>query len=274
VTELVPPPRVRIDLAYVGTGFHGWQVQPALRTVQGELAAMLERLLARPCLPTGAGRTDTGVHARGQVAHAELRDQREVARVCGALAKLAPDDIQITAVREVSPAFNARLTATARRYAYKLALHRDIFAPHAFVVPWRLDRDAMDAACGPLLGTHDFSSFCKAGSLKDDNTCRVDLCELEWHDQGGIFHIRADRFLHHMVRNLVGLLLEVGRGAVAADDVDRILAARDRREAGMMAPAHGLFLEEVAYPAQLLDPGYLPADFTPRPDPAAEGDQP
>jgi len=256
-----PPPRLRLDLAYVGSGFHGWQIQPAHRTVQGELADLLSRLLQRPCQPTGAGRTDAGVHARGQVAHLDVRSAAEGLRVARALPKMVPDDVAVSAARPVSPAFDARLSATSRRYAYRLQLRRNIFDPYAFHVPWRLDRSAMDAACARLLGAHDFSSFCKAGSLKEDNTCRVDLCALEWSDQGGIFHVRADRFLHHMVRNLVGVLLEIGRGARRPEDLDGILAARDRRRAGMMAPARGLFLEEVAYPPELLDPAYLPADF-------------
>lgn len=265
-TERPILPRVRIDLAYVGTAFHGWQVQPGgLRTVQGELAAALERLLQRRCMPVGAGRTDTGVHAWGQVAHAELRDDREVQRVIGALARLVPDDIQVHAVREVSPAFNARLSATWRRYRYHLRWTRNLFDPHAFVVTQDLDRAAMDEACARLMGTHDFASFCKTSSLKDDNTCRVDLCALEWTAEGCIFRVRADRFLHHMVRNLVGLLVEVGRGLRRPADLDAILAARQRAVLGMMAPAHGLFLDEVGYPERLLDPGYLPDDFTPRP---------
>ncbi|HOX25319.1 MAG TPA: tRNA pseudouridine(38-40) synthase TruA [Candidatus Krumholzibacteria bacterium] len=268
-----PPPRVKIDLAYVGTDFHGWQIQPDLRTVQGELAAALARLLQRPCVPVGAGRTDAGVHARGQVAHAELRDRREVARVVGALSHLVPADVQVLAVREVSPAFNARLSAVSRRYAYRITQRRNLFDPHAFHVPWRLDPAAMAAACAPLAGRHDFTSFCRASSLKDDNHCTVDLCELEWKEQGGIFQIRADRFLHHMVRNLVGLLVEIGRGARRPEDLAGILAARDRRAAGPMAPAHGLFLEEVVYPDALLDPGFLPAHDTPRRDAAAEGDR-
>jgi len=273
------PLRIRIDLAYLGTGFHGWQIQHDRRTVQGELAGILTRLLQRPAQPTGAGRTDAGVHARGQVAHLPLATAAEVLRVARALPKMVPDDIQIHGVAAVSPAFDARHSAVARRYAYRLQQRRNIFDPHAFHVPWRLDRDAMDAACARLRGTHDFRSFCKTGSLKEDNTCRVEVCGLEWTDQGGIFHVRADRFLHHMVRNLVGVLLEVGRGSRGPEDLDRILAAGDRRAAGRMAPAHGLFLEEVVYPPQLLDPRYVPADAHRRrpaaeeEPPTAEGDQ-
>ncbi|MBD3220241.1 tRNA pseudouridine(38-40) synthase TruA [bacterium] len=266
------PPRVKIDLAYVGTAFHGWQVQPDQRTVQGELAAMLARLLDRPCLPVGAGRTDAGVHARGQVAHAELRDRGEVARVVGALAKLTPDDVHVHEVREVSPAFDARRSALWRRYEYRLRRSRNIFDPHAFEVPWSLDRAAMEATCTRFLGTHDFASLCKAGSLKEDNRCTITRCDLEWEGAACILRVQADRFLHHMVRNLVGVLVEIGRGARRPEDVEAILAAGRREAAGMMAPPQGLFLDAVGYPDELLDPGYLPAGFTPRPD-AAQGDE-
>jgi len=276
-------PRVRLDLAYVGEGFHGWQIQPGLRTVQGELAAVLTRILERPCQPMGAGRTDAGVHARGQVAHVELRGAVEVARVCGALPRFEFADLQVLRARPVSPAFDARYSATARRYAYRLHCRRNIFDRHAFHTPWPLDRTAMDLVCTRLVGAHDFSSFCKTRSLKESNTCRVDLCVLEWDDQGGIFHIRANRFLHHMVRNLVGLLVEIGRGNRGADEIDAILAARDRRTASKMAPACGLFLEEVEYPEALLDPDHVPPDYIPRrtaaidqgdhDDHDAEGDQ-
>ncbi len=266
------PPRVRLDVAYVGAGFHGWQIQPAQRTVQGEIAVALERLLQRPCLPTGAGRTDTGVHARGQVAHVELLGAVEVARVRGGLHKILKDDIHILRTREVSPGFSARFSATARRYSYRMRWTRDIFDPHAFHVYRRIDRAAMDAACEQILGARDFSSFCKTDSLKDDNTCDVDRCALEWSDQGCIFHIRANRFLHHMVRNLIGTVLEVGYGNRRPEDIALILAAHDRRAADKMVPAHGLYLEEVSYPESLLDPEYLPPDFNPRPCEADQGD--
>ena len=264
---------VRFDLAYVGTAFSGWQIQPGRRTVQGELAARLSRVLQRDCRPVGAGRTDAGVHARGQVAHLRVRDAQQVQRICRALPRLCPEDIEILAVRQVSPAFDARRSALSRRYAYRLQMRRNLFDPFAFQVSWPLDREAMAAACGRLLGVHDFSSFCKAGSLQEDNHCRLDLCALEWGADTGILHIRADRFLHHMVRNVVGVLIEIGRGRRRPADLDGILAARDRRRAAFLAPAHGLFLEEVAYPPRLQDPGYLPPGYIPRPPAAAEGDE-
>jgi tRNA pseudouridine38-40 synthase len=262
LTAAAFPPRVRLDIAYRGEAFHGWQVQPGLRTVQGEIGACLERMLRRPCLPIGAGRTDTGVHARGQVAHVKLQDDAEVVRVVRALPGMVPHDILVSAARQVSPAFDARRCAVRRRYAYTLLLAPDLFRPFAYRVPWTLDRAAMDDACAPLLGVHDFTSFCRTASLREDNHCRLEVCRFEWGPDWGIFHVQANRFLHNMVRNLVGVLVEVGRGRRQPADLAAVLLACDRRAAGMRAPAHGLCLEEVGYPAEYDDPGYVPPGFT------------
>ncbi len=266
--------RVRIDLAYLGTHFHGWQAQRELRTVQGELSRLLGRLLGRSATPVAAGRTDTGVHARGQVCHVAVRNEAEAGRLGRALALLVPEDIQILAVRSVSPAFDARFSALQRRYAYHLRYQRDIFRPAtALLVDHILDRDAMDTAAEIFLGTHDFTSFCKTSSLREgSNACTVDLCHFQWEDDSAIFHVRANRFLHRMVRNLVGTLLEVGRERRAPADVAAILAARQRQRAGPTAPPHGLFLEEVSYPTELLEPAYRPAVTPAGPVPASESE--
>ncbi len=249
------PLRVRLDMAYDGARFHGWQIQPELRTVQGVLRHELTRLLGYTATPVGAGRTDAGVHARGQVAHLGVRDAREYERLERALARTMPEDIEIRRVALVAPDFNARFSATTRRYSYRILRGRNVFDPHCWQIYFDVDRQAMDRGAQELLGRHDFSSFCKTSSLKPDgNFCEVDLCRFEWSPQGAMFEIRANRFLHHMVRTIVGTLVEIGRGARPADDMAAILAARDRRCAGRMAPARGLFLEEVTYPAHLLVP--------------------
>ena len=250
--------RVRIDLAYLGTAYHGWQQQKNLRTVQGEMIPMLTRLLGREKVPVGAGRTDAGVHARGQVCHVNVADEAEAVRLQRALVHLTPPDMKILAVRRVSPDFDARFSALARRYSYHLQLCRDIFRQHiSHLVSRPLDREAMDAAGTHFLGTRDFASFCKTSSRKEDSSmCAVDLCHFQWADESAIFHISANRFLHHMVRNVVGTLLEVGYRRRGSGEIPAILAARDRRRADGMAPAAGLFLEEVTYPAELLDPDY------------------
>jgi tRNA pseudouridine38-40 synthase len=252
---------VRLDLAYVGARFHGWQEQPDRRTVQGELKKQVSYLLGRPVTPVGAGRTDTGVHARGQVAHLTVGGSGELERLRRALANRLPEDIALRDIRAVSPDFHAIRCALSRRYHYQLFFGRDIFRSNEWQIYWRLDRSAMDEAASCLLGAHDFSSFCKSSSLKDDgNVCVVDLCDFEWHDDSAIFQIRGNRFLHHMVRIMVGTLVEVGRGERSAGQMADILAARDRCEAGCMAPARGLFMEEVEYPDFLLDPDYREPD--------------
>lgn len=260
LAALVPGARrLRLDVAYDGAGFHGFQQQAGLRTVQGELMAMAARLLQREVPLVGAGRTDAGVHARGQVCSVAVRDDGEAARLIRHLPKMAPEDLQLLAVRAVSPLFNARFSATARRYSYHLLLRPDVFRRRqAFLVPGRLDRDAMDAAAAHLVGTFEFTSFCKVSSRREEGRqrCAVDLCRFDWRDDSAILHVRADRFLHNMVRIVAGTLLEVGLGRRRPDDIPAVIAARDRRQAGRTPPAHGLFLEEVSYPPELLDPAF------------------
>lgn len=266
--------RLRIDLAYRGRDFHGWQIQPDLRTVQGELARQCSRLLDRQATPVGAGRTDTGVHASGQVAHLDVANQDEAQRVIGALPRLMPPDIQIHAITPVSPHFNARFSATARRYSYRLFFGRDIFREHEWQTPLQLDRQAMDTAAADFLGVHDFTSFCRTSSLKDDgNQCAVDLCAFDWQERSAIFHVRANRFLHHMVRIMVGTLVEIGQGSRPVGAIAEILAGRDRSLAGRMAPPEGLFLEEVYYPEKIEEPRWRDSRSQ-DPNPACEGDSP
>ena len=246
---------LKLTVEYDGTGFAGWQVQPGTRTVQGVLEEAFSDLEGASVRVHGAGRTDAGVHALGQVAHVETGLELPPERIAGALNARLADDVRVRSVEEASEDFNARFSATARRYSYRILRGRDVFDPHCWQIYFDVDRQAMDRGARELLGRHDFSSFCKTSSLKPDgNFCEVDLCRFEWSPQGAMFEIRANRFLHHMVRTIVGTLVEIGRGARPADDIPAILAARDRRSAGRMAPARGLFLEEVTYPAHLLVP--------------------
>lgn len=262
--------RLRIDLAYQGRDFHGWQIQPSQRTVQGELRRQCTRLLGRESTPVGAGRTDAGVHARGQVAHVDVASQDEAQRLIGALPRLLPEDIQIKGIRRVSPHFNARFSATARRYGYHLFFGRDIFREHEWQVYFKLDRAAMDTAAAAFLGSHDFTSFCRTASLKDTgNECEVDLCAFEWQERSAIFQVRANRFLHHMVRIMVGTLVEIGQGSRPIGSVGSTLAALDRSQAGRMAPPQGLFLEEVYYPEIIMEPEWRNPNL---PDPREEGE--
>jgi len=241
--------RIKFQVAYNGRGFSGWQIQPRHRTVQGVLQKKLSFLMGRPVSPVGAGRTDTGVHARGQVAHVTLLNENEAERLQTALPKLVPNDIEVFDFQRVGPEFHSRFSAVARRYSYHLHFQRDIFQQNNWQITRPLDRKAMQQAAEFFPGSHDCASFCKTSSLKDKgNVCNIDLCTFEWLEDSAIFHVRANRFLHHMVRIMVGTLVEVGRGMRSPLLIPEVLEARDRSQAGRMAPPEGLFLEEVYYP--------------------------
>ena len=245
--------RLRIDLSYDGTDFHGWATQPDLRTVQGTLEAGLAVLLRVPAVEVVcAGRTDTGVHARGQVVHVDLSsayDKRLLRRLNGIL----PADIRVRAVVPAPDGFHARFSASWRRYAYRIADDPALVDPltrgHVLAWPRPLDLDAMNRACEPLLGLQDFAAFCKQ---REGATTVRTLLDLVWtRDAAGhaVCAVRADAFCHHMVRSMVGCLLAVGDGRRTPEWPASILAAGVRDPAVAVVPAHGLTFEEVGYPA-------------------------
>jgi tRNA pseudouridine38-40 synthase len=247
--------RLRIDLSYDGTDFRGWATQPSLRTVQGTLEAALATVLRVPeARVVCAGRTDTGVHARGQVVHLDLPDDAAYDdRLLRRLNGVLPPDVRVRAVGEAPGGFDARFSATWRRYAYRVADAPELVDPltrgHVLAWPQSLDLDAMNAACRPLLGLQDFASFCKQ---REGATTVRTLLDLAWsRDAAGlaVATVRADAFCHHMVRSLVGCLLAVGDGRRTPAWAGEVLAAAVRDPAVAVVPAHGLTLEEVGYPA-------------------------
>jgi tRNA pseudouridine38-40 synthase len=255
--------RVRIDLAYDGTAFRGWAAQPGLRTVQGDLQAALATVLRLPeVVVVCAGRTDTGVHARGQVCHADLPDGAVEAaagradspydallrRLNGVLAP----DVRVRAAAEAPDGFDARFSAVWRRYAYRVcdspALVDPLVRGHVLEWPRPLDVAAMNAAAVALLGEHDFAAFCRR---REGATTVRTLLDLTWRrDDSGfaVLDVRADAFCHSMVRSLVGCLLAVGEGRRSPDWARSILTAGVRSSEVAVAPPHGLTLEEVGYP--------------------------
>jgi len=252
--------RLRIDLAYDGTDFHGWASQPGLRTVQAELGAALTTALRTtdPVPVVCAGRTDAGVHARGQVVHADVPEAPgapatvEAARLTGRLNGILPPDVRVRRVAAAAPGFDARFGALWRRYAYRVADDAALLDPltRHHVLAWRrpLDLPAMDAAAAALVGHHDFASFCKQ---REGATTVRTLLDLAWRrDETGVavLDVRADAFCHSMVRSLVGCLLAVGEGRREPSWAADVLAARTRSAQVAVAPAHGLTLEEVDYP--------------------------
>ena len=250
--------RVRLDVGYDGTAFSGWAVQPTRRTVQGELQAGIARVLRLPAAGPGspeltvAGRTDAGVHARGQVCHVDLEVTSDDATALGRrLNRLLPDDIAVHRSAVAPPGFDARFSATARRYAYRIV--DDPFAVdpllRRFVLGWprRLDESAMNVAASSLLGEHDFASFCKR---REGATTVRTLRSLAWSRIGALLELDvvADAFCHHMVRSLVGALVAVGEGRRPPSWPAEALAVARRDAAITVVPPHGLTLEQVEYP--------------------------
>jgi len=250
--------RVRLDISYDGAGFSGWARQPGQRTVQGTLEDALARVLslAEPAALTVAGRTDAGVHARGQVAHADIPADRWADGGHAAvrrLARLLPPDVRVHRLTSAPPGFDARFSAIWRRYAYRVCddpALADPLARHATL--WyrsRLDVAAMNQAAQGCLGEHDFAAFCRR---REGATTIRALRTLDWHrdDHGtAIATVVADAFCHNMVRALVGALLRVGDGSRPPGWPAQVLAARVRDPAAPVAGPQGLCLEEVGYPA-------------------------
>ncbi|KAB2926328.1 MAG: tRNA pseudouridine(38-40) synthase TruA [Bacteroidetes bacterium] len=239
---------IRLDIEYDGTGFVGWQRQRNGRSVQQELEEALVRVTRHPSDVIGAGRTDSGVHARGQVANTmtpSVMTDRELFR---ALNGVLPDDIAVRAVTEVPESFSARYSATAREYRYViLTLPSALERRFGWECRFALDIDMMNGISRTILGIHDFTSFCKAEAEVDHHRCEVLAAEWTALEGKTVFIIRANRFLHGMVRALVGTMVDIGRGHLAASAFPEIVAAKDRSAAGPAAPPQGLFLERVFY---------------------------
>ncbi|MGW6237796.1 tRNA pseudouridine(38-40) synthase TruA [Streptomyces sp. NPDC055094] len=253
--------RIRLDLSYDGKDFSGWARQRTRRTVQGEIEDALRTVTrsSRTYELTVAGRTDAGVHARGQVAHVDLPDdvwaehrERLLRRLAGRLSH----DVRVWRVTEAPPGFNARFSAVWRRYAYRVTDHPGGVDPllrgHVLWHDWPLDVAAMNAASAGLLGEHDFAAYCKR---REGATTIRTLQRLEWErDAHGVITatVRADAFCHNMVRSLVGALLFVGDGHRPVEWPAKVLATGVRDSAVHVVRPHGLTLEEVGYPADEL----------------------
>ncbi len=242
--------RVRLDIGYDGTDFSGWAVQPGRRTVQGELEAALATVLRRPVRLTVAGRTDAGVHATGQVAHADLPSTVDGAVLRSRLVRLLPADVTVGDVRVAPAGFDARFGALRRHYAYRVADEPSTAAPlrrrDTLTWPRHLDEHALTAAAAELLGEHDFAAFCRR---REGATTVRELQRLDWErgrDGVLVCRVSADAFCHNMVRSLVGALVAVGEGRRSTGWPAELLATGVR--SSDVAPAHGLTLVGVDYP--------------------------
>jgi len=241
----------KIAVEYDGSGYHGWQRQKNDRTIQEEIEKAIHAITGQTVSLTGSGRTDAGVHAYAQVANFKCNTHLKAQDLSGGLNSLTADDIVIKACQEMEEAFHARYDVKSKAYVYKI-LNRPnpaaVGRQYAWHIRKELNRETMRAAIAHLIGSHDFKAFEGVGSPRSHTTRNVYKADLiEDKDDCLAFEIEADGFLRFMVRNIVGTLVDVGRGKISPDDFKRILASKDRNQAGATAPAHGLFLKKVSY---------------------------
>jgi tRNA pseudouridine38-40 synthase len=248
---------VQLVLHYDGAGFSGWQRQPDQRTVQGVVEQALERLCGEPIAALGSGRTDAGVHARGQAVGVRLPERWTVQRMRRALNAILPNDVWVAGAFEMRPEFHARYSAISRRYTYHVGTDDEAWSPfrraHELPVDRQLDRVLLDRAAQKIEGEHSFRAFAVLGTAPEHDAHRCTVLSAEWRDRnGGVsFEIEANRFLHHMVRFLVGTMLDIATGRRSLEDLTGLLMASDNRDVSPPAPAHALFLDRVAYPSDL-----------------------
>jgi len=245
-------PRYKLIIEYDGAPFSGWQIQADQRTVQGTLAAAIEAFTGEKVNLQGAGRTDAGVHARGQVAHMDLAKDWDTDIVRDALnAHLRPHPVAILSAEKVPADFNARTSAIKRHYRYRILNRRadlTLDSGHAWRVPRPLDVQAMQAAAQKLVGKHDFTTFRSTECQAKSPVKTLDRLDVEREGDEVDILASARSFLHNQVRSMVGSLVAVGEGRWSADDLQRVLDARDRTACGQVAPPDGLYLMKVDYP--------------------------
>lgn len=259
---------LKLTLAYDGAEFSGWQVQPDAVTIQGTLAHAIGRVTGENVLPQGSGRTDAGVHALAQVATFTTEAPIPAENLVKALNDILPTSIRVLEVTDAPPEFHARKAAQAKTYRYRM--HRGAICPpflarYVWHYPYPLDEDAMRRAAALVVGEHDFTSFAavdpetnslnreghevsrRQTSIESSSVRRISCSSWEREGEEMVYAVRGSGFLHHMVRNLVGTFVLVGKGTLMPDDVTRILEARNRSAAGATAPASGLYLVSVEY---------------------------
>jgi tRNA pseudouridine38-40 synthase len=248
---------LQLVLHYDGAGFAGWQIQPAQRTIQGVLEDVLARLCGERIGALGAGRTDAGVHARGQAVGVRVPPRWTADTMRRALNSLLPDDVWVASAHEMQPAFHARYSATARAYSYTLGLDDASASPFRRRWEWRVHQKPslalLQESAASLVGEHTFRAFAVRGTAPEHDAHRCTILRAEWTEQDGraVFQIEANRFLHHMVRFLVGTMVAAASGQREPDSIPRLLAAGDNSETSAPAPPHALFLDRVLYPEEL-----------------------
>lgn len=250
------PRNLKITLAYDGTDFHGWQMQPELPTIQSVLADSIGRVTGEKVLPQGSGRTDAGVHALAQVASCAIESPIPTRNLMSALNDILPAAIRVNCVEEIAADFHARYSARGKTYRYRI-FRGEVCPPHlaryAYHHPYPLSEPAMMEAALAVVGEHDFTSFAAVDPEKRDEQEEVSnvrtITRSVWRreDDELTYEVEGNGFLHHMVRNLVGTFILIGKGSLQPRDIPRILAEHSRSAAGHTAPAHGLWLVSVQY---------------------------
>jgi tRNA pseudouridine38-40 synthase len=258
----------KLTLTYDGTAYHGWQIQPGLATIQGELQAAIRRVLGESPLPQGSGRTDAGVHALGQVASFLLDAPIPPENLLRALNRTLPAAIRVLQAEHAPDTFHARHSAAAKTYEYRIfrgQLCTPFLAPYVHQCRWKLDREPLREAAQQVTGEHDFISLAATDAdlaIRSEESQETEsatpstirtIFSSEWTEPAEdllVYRVRGNGFLHHMVRNLVGTMLEIARGQFPAGSMPQILEARSRSAAGPTAPARGLFLHSVEYPPE------------------------
>jgi len=252
----MPTRNLKLVLAYDGSEFSGWQVQPDCSTVQGTLASAIGRITGEKVLPQGSGRTDAGVHALAQVATFTTESSVPAENLVKALNDILPASIRVLEAHEVPPNFHARKSALGKTYRYRIyrgPICPPFFARYVWHYPYALDEAAMARAAGLIVGEHDFTSFAavdpERGREEEDVNNVRRIVASNWKRVGEelVYTVRGSGFLHHMVRNLVGTFILVGKATLQPDEVTRILQAKDRSAAGATAPGSGLYLVQVDY---------------------------
>ena len=253
----MPTRTLQLVLHYDGTGFSGWQRQPERRTVQGVLEDALARLCAGPVAALGSGRTDAGVHARGQSVGVRVPERWTPVSLRRALNAVLPHDMWVAAVHAMRDDFHARYSATSRRYSYYVGTDDGAASPFRRGTEWALvrpvDRVLLEEVAATVCGAHCFRAFAVRGTAPADDDHRCHIISSAWRERPGglVFEIEANRFLHHMVRFLVGTMMDVASGRRPLADVNALLGAATNDDVSVPAPAHALFLDVVRYPAEL-----------------------
>ena len=244
--------RYFIDISYDGSNYHGWQIQPNADTVQHQINLAFSTILNEEINVLGAGRTDTGVHAKKMIAHFDTNQTIDFEKFKYKINGFLKNDISLNDIYKVKEDAHARFSAISRTYEYRVSRTKNPFSVNSYFLLRDLDFQSMKKACKFLHGSHDYTSFAKLHSENYTNNCEVYIANWKEDENLLIFTIKANRFLRNMVRAIVGTLIEIGEGKISFSDIETILMSKDRAKAGYSVPANGLSLIDIEYPKEIL----------------------